>query len=268
MHEYLSRWCAAIEAFLRERLRLELRPELTTPFPVGQGIDFVGWKTYWNRRLPRRRTLGNLRARLEVFEHVAVQPVQNRMAQRIDLQRQDKAGSVERLRSVLASYSGHLQHGAAWRAWEALWAEYPWLTALFEHRGWALKERWAQRPIARAPSFQAQYWRLASHAGHDALIFFQVGRFIGFYGPQRLIAMRTLGLRGVALPRANYAFTAGFPVHLTALYTVRAVRQGRIVVEVQQAPTTLRQGCALRLPCTVVIPASTRGSLGLEREAG
>jgi RNA-directed DNA polymerase len=41
----LVQWCAAIATFLQERLHLTLRPELTVPFPVRQGIDFVGWKT-------------------------------------------------------------------------------------------------------------------------------------------------------------------------------------------------------------------------------
>lgn len=60
--ETLVQRCMAIEKFLREQLKLELRLDMLTPFPVGQGIDFVGWKTWWNRRLPRRRTLGSVRA--------------------------------------------------------------------------------------------------------------------------------------------------------------------------------------------------------------
>ena len=60
----LVRARAAIETFLRERLGLTLRPEPRDPFPVARGVEFVGWKTWWNRRLPRRRTLGNLTARL------------------------------------------------------------------------------------------------------------------------------------------------------------------------------------------------------------
>jgi hypothetical protein len=72
--EPLVRWCAAIEAFLAQRLKLALRPEMGVPFSVRKGIDFIGWKTWWNRRLPRRRTLGNLRARLAGFERAAVRP--------------------------------------------------------------------------------------------------------------------------------------------------------------------------------------------------
>lgn len=66
----LVQWCLAVEVFLRERLKLELRPEMRTPFMLRRGFDFVGWKTWWNRRLPRRRTLGNMQSRLERFERV------------------------------------------------------------------------------------------------------------------------------------------------------------------------------------------------------
>jgi RNA-directed DNA polymerase len=218
--EALVQWGAAIATFLRERLHLTLRPELTTPFPVGKGIDFVGWQTWWNRRLPRRRTLGNLRMRLEIFERTAVRPMWDGAVRRIDLRWQDAAGSVEHLQAILASYAGHLQHGAAWRAWEAMWEHYPWLAALFAHQGWALGARWPRRRLAGLRRFQAQYWHLVRHAGDDALILFPCGRFIEFYGSQCLVAAQALGLRVVALPRASYAFTVGFPVWLSGVVHV------------------------------------------------
>jgi len=252
--EALTHWCAAIEAFLQERLKLALRPEMRLPFPVGQGIDFVGFKTWWNRRLPRRRTLNNVRVRLETFERVAARPRVGGTAQHIDLRRQDQAGSVERLRSVLASYSGHLRHGAAWRDWEALWAKYPWLVALFVRQGWGLIARWPRHRIVQADCFQSQYGHLVRHAGNDSLVFCQVGRFIEFCGPQRLAAVQALGLHPAALPRAGYAFTAGFPAHLFGRYSARALRQGRIVVEVRQAAARQGGGCIPRLPRAVWIP--------------
>ena len=60
--ETLAEWCQAIEEFLRT---------IETVGPAGddravsggRGIDFVGWKTWWNCRLPRRRTLRNLTRR-------------------------------------------------------------------------------------------------------------------------------------------------------------------------------------------------------------
>jgi hypothetical protein len=67
-------------------------------------------------------------------------------------------------------------------------------------------------------------------AGDDCLVFYQVGCFIEFYGPQRLLAERVLGLRRIYLRRAGYAFAVGFPVWLAARFAQRALRQGCAVV--------------------------------------
>lgn len=262
--ETLVTWSTAIAAFLREQLLLSLRPELTTPFAVRQGIDFVGWHTWWNRRLPRRRLLGNLRTRLAAFEQAAVRPMWGGRARRIDLQRQDAAGSVARLQATLASYAGHLRHGATRRAWQTLWQRHAWLAALFTPHGWRLVVRWSPRRLSRLHRFQAQYWALARQAGDDTLVFFPCGRFIEFYGLQRQRAVAVLRLRPTRLPRASYAFTAGFPVALSGLYTSRAVRQGLIVVRVQHVPRLLRHGSTLRLPCAVWLP-ELPGGAGLAR---
>lgn len=86
-----------------------------TPFPVAKGIDFVGWRTWWNQRVPRRHTLASLHRRVQEFERAAVRPAGDG-ARRIDLRDGQDAQAVERLRASLASYSGHLRHGAAWQA--------------------------------------------------------------------------------------------------------------------------------------------------------
>ena len=256
--ETLIGWREAIVEFLRERLKLELRPEMTEPLAVGNGIDFVGWKTWWNRRLPRRRTLGNLRERVEQFERAAVRPVWSGVARSIDLRRSDEAGSVDRLRSVLASYSGHLRHGAALQEWQEIWEKYPWLGALFTRQAWTIEVRWPRRGVASASGFRSQYWRFIRRAGDNSLIFFQVGRFIEFYGPQRFLAMRALGLKAAALPRADYGFRAGFPIELLDLYALRAIKKGLPVVDVRQLFTPHRYGRRLRLPFGVLIPTSVR----------
>jgi hypothetical protein len=184
--ETLAEWCEAIQKFLREQLKLSVRPELTTPFLVKQGIDFVGWKTWWNYRLPRRRTLRNVAAKVESFVRTAVRTALGGLAQRIDLRRLDESDSGRKFHSMLASYAGHLRHGAATAAWQEFWAKHRWLKALFERRDWSFTARWSRRGLLSAGSFQAQYWALASRAGSNTLIFFHVGRFIEFYGPQRL----------------------------------------------------------------------------------
>lgn len=81
----LVAWRAEIERVLRERLLLELRADGQEPVPVRHGIDFIGWKTWWNRRLPRRQAVGNLLQRVDRFERRAVRPVCGGLALRIDL---------------------------------------------------------------------------------------------------------------------------------------------------------------------------------------
>ena len=275
----LAVWRGEIERFLRERLLLELRATGQEPVPVRRGIEFVGWKTWWNRRLPRRQAVGNLLQRVNHFERLAVRPVYNGLARRIDLttrksgrlrpggtQRQDLT-AIERLRDALASYSGHLRHGAAWRQWERVWGRHPWLGLVFEREGWTIGDRWRWRRIARVRRFRHQYSWLVRHAPQDCLVFCQVGRFVEFYGPQRLTAEQVLGLTRARLPRAGYALTAGFPVRMATQYTRRALEAGRPIIEVRAGPRGLRTGCRPRMPTAVLMPAhchpiSQRESVG------
>ena len=252
--ETLAEWCRAIQEFLREQLRLSVKPELTTPIAARRGIDFVGWKTWWNYRLPRRRTLRNLTTKLDSFERTAVQPTLGGLAQRIDLKRMEEHGSSQRFNSMLASYAGHLKHGPALKSWEELWVKRRWLGALFERRGWCFVERWSRRRLLRARSFHSQYWRLASRAGDQSLVCYQVGRFIEFYGPQRYLAVRALGLRAVGMDRGRFAIIAGFPTCLSDFYIRRAIQRDLTVVAVGQVSSRPGAAFASRLPRAVLIP--------------
>ena len=49
--------------------------------------------------------------------------------------------------------------------------------------------RWSVYPTALAPSLRVQYAVLMCHAGKDCHLFFQVGRFIEFYGSHRLVGL-------------------------------------------------------------------------------
>lgn len=205
-------------------------------------------------RIEGRRTLSNVAAKVESFGRTAVRPALGGLAQRVDLRHLDESGNGRKFYCMLASYAGHLKHGAAMGAWEELWAKHRWLEALLKRREWSFAARWSRRGLVRAQSFHAQYWRLASRAGDDSLVFFQVGRFIEFYGPQRFLAVRTLGLHSAALPRAGYAFTAGFPTHLSGLYASRAIKKGLIVLEVRQVSAPIHQGYPPRVPGSVLMP--------------
>jgi hypothetical protein len=50
--------------------------------------------------------------------------------------------------------------------------------------------------------------------------------FYEFYGPQRVLAERVRGLRRAFLPRAGFAFTAGFSVRLWNVYARRSLAAG------------------------------------------
>jgi hypothetical protein len=257
----LAGWCAQIQQFLRQALRLELRADSAEPFVVGCGVTFVGWRTWWNRRLVRRQTVGNLRRRLDGFSRAYVRPVPARRAYRIELRRPHGAvAATEPLLSTLASYSGYLRHGAAMRDWRRAWSEYPWLAALFRREKWEVVQRWPSRRIAHARRFRDQYGQLIRRAAPGQVIFCQVGGFVEFYGPQRLLAEELLGLRRAALRRCGLTFGAGFPVHLTEVYLQRVLRHGRGVMQVGQCRRALHRECVLRLPQRVWLPWCTPSS--------
>jgi len=240
--EPLVGWREAIREELGVHLQLALRREGQEPFPVARGIEFVGWRTWWNHRVPRRRTLGNLTTRLDRFarRHCHRGPLRGTTAIALAGARAEHA--LGSLRASVASYSGHLRHGSAWRAWVGIWAHHAWLGVLFARDGWAFVPRWPTRSLRAASRFHAQYWGLVQHAGERVLVFCPVGRFIEFYGPQRLVAERVLGLRPVYLPRAGYGFAVGFPRRLSYEYARRAMQAGLAVLLVGAGAGALREG--------------------------
>jgi RNA-directed DNA polymerase len=252
--ETLRRWREAIAAFAEERLSLRLRERDVEPQPASRGIDFVGWTTCWNHRRPRGRTLVNCEARLTRFARRELRPLWGGAALRLDTARQPEA--LPALRTELASYSGYLRHGAAYRKWLALWQRHGWARALFVWRRsdpWRVQTRWPERRVG-GRRFSSQYGRLIRHAGCNALVFCQVGRFMEFYGPQRILAAPALRLVRVGTGRGGFAFGVGFPRRLSAVYIARAVRAEYTVVEVHEVDRP-RRACAARQVAAVWIAA-------------
>jgi RNA-directed DNA polymerase len=254
----LRRWRDDIAHFLSAHLKLALREAAAEPQRVARGIDFVGWKTYWGHRLPRRQTVEKCAVRLHRFERDGLRPMWNGLARRVDVA--PPSGPVPRadlegLRAVLASYCGHLRHGASHTDWADLRSRYSWLEQLFVPSGrgpWRLRLRWRARGIGGAP-FGRQYGELIRAAGARTLIFCQVGKFIEFHGPQRQVAADVLRLVRVRIGRGGHAFAVGFPLALRNQYVGRALRAGYTVVDVRESgmsgsrPAT-RRVAALWLP--------------------
>jgi hypothetical protein len=219
----LLAWRDALGEFLRRVLRLELREPLPEPAALGRGVDFVGWKTWWSHRVVRRQTLGNLQARVRRFARRRVRRAFAAEATRIDL----AARPLAELHASLASHAGYLRHGAAWRDWARLWDARPWLAALFMRLEWQVRPRWQTRTPR---SFTSAYAALLRRSPAGCLVFLPVGRFVEFYGPQRLPAERVLGLRRARLARGAWAFTAGFHRRHTTRFALRALRRGHMVL--------------------------------------
>ena len=158
------------------------------------------------------------------------------------------------LSAVLGSYGGHLRHGAAWSDWSRARAAHGWLRFLYRDGGWRQRARWsaAVRPDHSDP--RRGYRRFLAAAEGDVLVFLRVGRYVEFYGPQRLLAERVLGLRAVPLARFGWGLTAGFPAWQAARFAARALGAGVAVV----LPRAHRPAPLLLLPPTVRAPSSRR----------
>ncbi|WP_295401490.1 reverse transcriptase domain-containing protein [uncultured Thiocystis sp.] len=162
----LHDWERRIEAFLAERLMLELKPDRRLR-PVTDGSDFLGYIVRPRYRLVRRRVVGNLRERLAPFERVAVTATSLRL----------QAAARDRLRAVLASYLGHFAHADAHRLVRRLFAVRPWLGVLFDWVAGALGPRW-QPPSVTSLRSQVAYFR---QAFEPALVLVQLGNRVAAF---------------------------------------------------------------------------------------
>jgi RNA-directed DNA polymerase len=99
--EQLQAWQAQIEAFLRQRLRLELKADIKLK-SLSAGCDFLGYVIYPTHSVVRRRVIGHARQKL-------------------------RAARGESLRSIWASYRGHFRHANSRRLLERFHSEFPYL---------------------------------------------------------------------------------------------------------------------------------------------
>lgn len=67
--EQLEEWKLEIENFLSERLKLELHPQKSKIIPLFQGVDFVGFRNFYNFKLLRKRNLRKFILKLKQYEN-------------------------------------------------------------------------------------------------------------------------------------------------------------------------------------------------------
>ena len=120
----LREWHTQIEHYLREQLRLALRPDFRIA-PISSGIDFLGFVVRPAYLLVRRRVIAHLCERL----HAANAIITARAGRW-----QFPPALRESLSATLASYRGHFKHGRVGTLYADLLARFPWLR-LFGWRG-------------------------------------------------------------------------------------------------------------------------------------
>ena len=121
----LREWRERIEAYLREKLALELNTGRERLRSVSDGIDFRGYIVRRDYLLVRRRVVNNLKLKLKAFEAELVRNGPRVRRCRFDRKRLDL------LFATLNSYLGHTQMAGTASLWRALWERHAWLAAYF-----------------------------------------------------------------------------------------------------------------------------------------
>ncbi|MBT7706498.1 hypothetical protein HN747_03545 [archaeon] len=65
--EQLGEWKEEIKEFLMNELKLELHPQKTKVESLSKGIDFVGFRIFYNYKLLRKRCVRQMEKRIELF---------------------------------------------------------------------------------------------------------------------------------------------------------------------------------------------------------
>jgi hypothetical protein len=115
-----------VRNFLITRLRLELNTRYAAITDVRNGIDFIGYIIRPDYTLVRRRSVNNLRSRLDQFQRKHVR-LDSEGLYRLSPDKE----SLQRFQSVVASYYGHFKWGDTVRLRRSCFRRYPWLNALF-----------------------------------------------------------------------------------------------------------------------------------------
>ena len=64
----LETWKKQIDRFLREKLKIELHPQKSRIIPLSRGVDFVGFRNFYYRKLLRKRNIRNMKRKIELFK--------------------------------------------------------------------------------------------------------------------------------------------------------------------------------------------------------
>ena len=66
--QQLKIWKEKMNQFLKNELKLELHPEKSKIVLLGGGVDFVGFRNFYQFKLLRKRNIGNMKRKIEMFK--------------------------------------------------------------------------------------------------------------------------------------------------------------------------------------------------------
>jgi RNA-directed DNA polymerase len=121
--EQLQAWQAQIEAFLRDQLRLRVKPE-TKLRPASDGIDFLGYILMPTHVRVRRRVISHAREALTAWQaqHVTATHIRATPA------------ALRKVGHVWGSYLGHFGHANSQRLCADFDRRFPWLRQAIRRR--------------------------------------------------------------------------------------------------------------------------------------
>lgn len=160
----LTSWQAEIEAFLASKLKLKLKPQVICK-PISQGADFLGYIVRAHYLLTRRRVLGNFYHKLTQWQQQWIAAETQGKAFNLNLE------ATAALNSMLASYSGHLQHAQHHRALLEKQRQFPWLALFYEYDG----RRWQSKLVNKAAQRFIDQWQFFRQHYQAACLIMQKG---------------------------------------------------------------------------------------------
>ncbi len=115
----LERWQAQIEQFIADKLQLKLKADIRLR-PLSAGCDFLGYIVFPTHTRVRARVLRHAQHTLHAWrsEHIAGDTARATPAQ------------FRHVRSLWASYQGHIGRADAWRLQQRVLAKEPWLQSV------------------------------------------------------------------------------------------------------------------------------------------
>lgn len=214
-----------IRGFVTDRLNLSLNNKYNKIVPVSNGIDFLGYIIRHDYMLVRRRVVNNLRGRLELFKKRLVSETEGVQVIRYDYE------LLEQVRSVLASYRGHMKWADTYSLRVAILKRYSFLKEYFSFDGGRITPLYKYCEIF--PSVKSQYLYYMC-LFRNSFILFQVGCFYEFYGVTPIMEDKITLLKLKRVAQSKRGVMYGFPERLADQYLKILVEKGVAVVIIKE----------------------------------